>query len=277
MAFAHDDEEAQSLLPMPSAAIISEKEIDSSFARTTTRRSFNCLHLSGAFVLGLAASFAAQQLPLFRPSPSFHAGSDASRPVAYASPWAGSTVREPFPPVSPTNAFPSLFPTNVGHAGPTPTGAEAGLVATAPVLPVYTQAPHLVAPLVVSKEAQGAVKDGKSGGEWDLFKKWGNLSPWYSVPRGAFGIDAGGEAPEGCQVTGLHLLHRHGARYPTGWGISTHLILYMCMIFITNSQLAMVVRPTSLLACMRLPRSGRVRVNSLSSTSGLTSSAKVRP
>jgi hypothetical protein len=52
---------------------------------------------------------------------------------------------------------------------------------------------------------------------FDLFKKWGNLSPWYSVKRGAYGIDSDAGAPDGCKVTGLHLLHRHGARYPTSW------------------------------------------------------------
>jgi hypothetical protein len=242
---SHEDEEAQSLLPA-SASSISEKHTSTS---AHSRRSFTLLHIGGAFALGFVLPLAAQQLPLFHRTPispneiGAHMGSSGSRPVAYAHPWAGSTVREPFPPASPTNAFPELFPTNVGHAGPTPTGAEPGLVATASVLPVYTQAAHLVAPLFVSKEDQDAIRDdseegrskgkhykgkgkGKDDGkdkdngkhdDWDLFKKWGNLSPWYTVPRGAYGINSAGELPEGCEVTGLHLLHRHGARYPTGW------------------------------------------------------------
>jgi hypothetical protein len=31
-------------------------------------------------------------------------------------------------------------------------------------------------------------------------------------------MDDTAEPPAGCVVTGLHLLHRHGARYPTAWG-----------------------------------------------------------
>lgn len=203
--FPHEDEESEALLPAP--VTVSEKAAPSSINSVPTRRSYNCLHLSGAFILGLFAAFGGQRLSLSRSTPATVQG---ARPVAYAPPWAASSVIEPFPPVSPTNVYPSLFPTDVGHTGPTPTGAEAALVATAPVLPVYTQAAHLVAP--------AETKDGKNASDgWDLFKKWGNLSPWYSVPRGAFGIDAGAEAPAGCAVTGLHLLHRHGARYPTGW------------------------------------------------------------
>ncbi|KAJ3514761.1 hypothetical protein NMY22_g14639 [Coprinellus aureogranulatus] len=60
-------------------------------------------------------------------------------------------------------------------------------------------------------------KDGKSSKDFHLFKSWGNLSPWYSNSKGAFGIDSTPEPPETCRITGLHVLHRHGARYPTEW------------------------------------------------------------
>jgi hypothetical protein len=110
-----------------------------------------------------------------------------------------------FPPSKPTNAFPSLFPTNVGYPGPTPTGAEAGIVATAPAYPKHTGAPGLLMPQKVK---------GSSDESFELFKSWGNLSPWYSVPSADFGLpDASPGAPEQCRVTGLHVLHRHGARY----------------------------------------------------------------
>ncbi|KAJ4475816.1 hypothetical protein C8R41DRAFT_964937 [Lentinula lateritia] len=52
---------------------------------------------------------------------------------------------------------------------------------------------------------------------WDLFKHWGNLSPWYSNERGTFGLDSGPRTPDTCRVTGMHFWHRHGARYPTAW------------------------------------------------------------
>ncbi|KAH8087891.1 phosphoglycerate mutase-like protein [Cristinia sonorae] len=141
-------------------------------------------------------------------------GAPASSAGYLASPDAGSTEVHQFPPPSPTNAFPSLFPTSVGYAGPTPTGAEPGLIQTAPAYPLHTGAPHLVSPSsFVSKHNSSS----SSSSHFDLFKHWGNLSPWFSVGKGTFGVDSTPEAPETCQITGLHFLHRHGARYPTGW------------------------------------------------------------
>lgn len=118
---------------------------------------------------------------------------------------------------------------SVGYPGGTPTGAEPGLIATAPSLPLQTGAAQLVAPPKIHKYIHSAHGDDveeedesrkhyKSDRPFNLFRSWGNLSPWYSVPRGAFGIDDTAEPPAGCVVTGLHLLHRHGARYPTAWG-----------------------------------------------------------
>ncbi|KAG8744057.1 hypothetical protein FRC10_010842 [Ceratobasidium sp. 414] len=110
-----------------------------------------------------------------------------------------------FPPSKPTNAIPSLFPTNVGYAGPTPTGIEAGIVATAPSYPQHTGAPGLLLPQKIK---------GSSDASFDLLRSWGNLSPWHTVPSADFGLpDASPKAPDQCRVTGLHVLHRHGARY----------------------------------------------------------------
>ncbi|KAG6331252.1 hypothetical protein ID866_7837 [Astraeus odoratus] len=110
-----------------------------------------------------------------------------------------------YPAPSPTNAFPSAFPSNVGYPGPTHAGAEPGLAATAPAYPLHSGSPHLVPPPHFA--------NGKSD-EFDIFRHWGSLSPWYSVEQGTFGIDSSPEAPETCRITGVHLLHRHGARYP---------------------------------------------------------------
>ncbi|KAG8894794.1 hypothetical protein FRB99_000985 [Tulasnella sp. 403] len=111
-----------------------------------------------------------------------------------------------FPPSHPTNAYTSLFPTDVGYAGPTATGNEAGAAATAPAYPVHTNTPQLVGP----------AKLGGQKGQFDVFKYWGNLSPWYSVSSAEYGLpETSPEAPETCKITGLHFLHRHGARYPT--------------------------------------------------------------
>lgn len=109
-----------------------------------------------------------------------------------------------FPPAHPTNAYPTFFPPDVGYPGPTPTGVEPGVVATAPAYPQHTGAPGLLLPQKIK---------GKTDKSFDLFKSWGNLSPWYTVPSADFGLpDASPKAPDQCRVTGLHVLHRHGAR-----------------------------------------------------------------
>ena len=132
----------------------------------------------------------------------------------FAPPYLGSKEIHNYPPTSPTNDFPSLFPTEVGFPGPIGTGAEAALVQTAPVYPKQSGAPLLVPPRPNSKD-KSTDEGGVGGGNFDMFKSWGNLSPWYSVDQGAFGVSGGPETPRGCTVEGVHILHRHGARYPT--------------------------------------------------------------
>ncbi|KAJ7869626.1 phosphoglycerate mutase-like protein, partial [Mycena leptocephala] len=176
---------------------------------------FSVNHLLIAFVCGTLACFIAQYaicgpscFSYRRDAADSTQSPTATHVDALASPWAGSTEVHKYPPPNPTNAFPSLFPTSVGYAGKTPTGAEAAVIATAPSYPLHTGAPQLVAPDGLTR--------GK-GKSFDLFRKWGNLSPWYSVPRAAFGLDSTAGTPETCRVTGLHFLHRHGARYPTAY------------------------------------------------------------
>ncbi|KIP05069.1 hypothetical protein PHLGIDRAFT_31059 [Phlebiopsis gigantea 11061_1 CR5-6] len=167
------------------------------------------LYVVVAFLTGAIASIGAQYI-FCTPQSGVNTVSVPQRSIeVFAPPYAGSSEVHHFPPASPTNVFPSLFPTDVGHAGPTPTGAEAGLIATAPSYPVHSGAPHLVSPASMNKG------DKHKSSNFDIFKHWGNLSPWFSVERGAFGLDSGPEVPETCSITGLHLVHRHGARYPT--------------------------------------------------------------
>ena len=178
-------------------------------------RSFPTRHVVLAYAAGIISTILVELLLCSHYSLTFLSSSSHSQSSNpdFASPDAGSTQVHQFPPASPTNVFPSLFPTHVGHAGPTPTGAEPGLVATAPAYPVHSGAPHLVSPLSLDSNSSSH----QSGPSFDIFKHWGNLSPWFTVEPGSFGINAGPEAPHTCRVTGLHLLHRHGARYPTEW------------------------------------------------------------
>ncbi|KDQ12409.1 hypothetical protein BOTBODRAFT_176358 [Botryobasidium botryosum FD-172 SS1] len=162
------------------------------------------LYLALSFIGGLLAGFALcfALRSAYRPcgSPGPAQARLAARPPPTIP---GSKTSHIHPPPSPTNALPFLFPTNVGYAGATPTGAEPGLLATAPSYPIHTGAPQLVTEPVL----------GESDDDFDIFRHWGNLSPWFSV--GSFGLDTTPDAPDGCTVTGLHFLHRHGARYPT--------------------------------------------------------------
>ncbi|KAF8167786.1 histidine phosphatase superfamily [Crassisporium funariophilum] len=127
-----------------------------------------------------------------------------------ASSFAGSTSTFLFPPanvtVAATNTF---FPdgAQVGFPGPTPTGDEANAIATAPAVAKVDSIFPLVRP--------NTLDASKKGIPFDILQHVGSLSPWQSVD--SFGLpDASAVIPKGCSVKQVHLLHRHGARYPTG-------------------------------------------------------------
>ena len=51
---------------------------------------------------------------------------------------------------------------------------------------------------------------------FDIKRYWGNLSPWYSLSSADYGLpDASPLIPDGCNIVQVHVLYRHGARYPT--------------------------------------------------------------
>ncbi|KAG6828355.1 hypothetical protein H0H92_008243 [Tricholoma furcatifolium] len=191
-------------------------------------------HLFLAFLTGILACSAVTQLSNNQRTFNYADRSSVSQEVNVAPPYVGSTEVHTYPPAHPTNANPTLFPSDVGYPGGTPTGAEPGVVLTAPTYPLHTGAAQLVKPT-------GKAKDSR---DFDLFKKWGTLSPWYSVGKGAFGLDSDPTVPETCRVTGLHLLHRHGARYPTRWCKSD--FWSMLDSWETDSSLASYGGPTKL-------------------------------
>ncbi|KAJ3552547.1 hypothetical protein NP233_g12855 [Leucocoprinus birnbaumii] len=52
-------------------------------------------------------------------------------------------------------------------------------------------------------------------GSLNVIQYFGNLSPWRSIPSTSYGLpEASPLVPDGCQVVQVHLLYRHGARYP---------------------------------------------------------------
>lgn len=224
--------EREALLPSPTQGhyndtLASPKE-KGIVPSDTPRLPFRPAHASIAFVTGIVACVLAQLAicgpSCFTPRGVMHSSSQTERPApqVFAPPWVGSSEVHPFPPTKPTNAYPSWFPTSVGYAGPTPTGAEPALIATAPVYPYQSGqcAKQLVHPETLASEPvkfESKAKEGSKSKDFNMFKSWGNLSPWYSNSKGAFGIDSTPEPPESCRITGLHVLHRHGARYPTEW------------------------------------------------------------
>jgi hypothetical protein len=105
-----------------------------------------------------------------------------------------------------------LFPpeSKIGFPGPTPTGVEPAVAQTAPLYPYNTQAAKSF-PLVAA-QPQGS----NSSSNVDITRYWGNLSPWYSLSSADYGLPhANPLIPEGCTINQMHLLYRHGARYPT--------------------------------------------------------------
>ena len=68
--------------------------------------------------------------------------------------------------------------------------------------------------------------EGREEGDRSIWSLMGHLSPWGRAEEG-FGVEEMG-LPEGAKVKQMHLLHRHGARYPTGnspikeWGMLVH-------------------------------------------------------
>lgn len=141
-----------------------------------------------------------------------------------ASSFAGSTSTAVFPPPNATiTSTGTFFPdaSEVGFAGPTPSaclisyshtltnnnvliaGDEADAIATGPAVVTQDSTFPLFNPPTADKKKN-----------FDVLQTWGNLAPWQSVK--SFGLpDASALIPAGCSITQVHLLHRHGARYPT--------------------------------------------------------------
>ncbi|KAF7968230.1 hypothetical protein HWV62_31613 [Athelia sp. TMB] len=124
--------------------------------------------------------------------------------AASASKFAGSVTSFAYPPTgtaAPTTYFPDA--SQVGYGGPTPTGDEAAAIETAPSEVKVDSIYPLIHP---------AASDAKAAA-FDVTKHWGNLSPMQSVD----GVlsDTSPQIPAGYELRQVHLLHRHGARYPT--------------------------------------------------------------
>ncbi|KAH7109457.1 histidine phosphatase superfamily [Dendryphion nanum] len=133
-------------------------------------------------------------------------------PTPTAASYAGSPSADLYPPAG-TSVDSKLFPPEslVGFPGPTPTGAQPAAIQTAPSYP-YTDEDANEFPLI-APQPHGSTP---SSSKFDISKYWGNLSPWYSLHSSDYGLpNASPLAPPNCSITQMHLLYRHGARYPT--------------------------------------------------------------
>ncbi|WVN90098.1 uncharacterized protein L203_105333 [Cryptococcus depauperatus CBS 7841] len=103
-----------------------------------------------------------------------------------------------------THADHANFPTDVGYAGPTPTGKEPALMLTAPFLPTHTDVYPLIPP------------SAKSSQDFSIIQHWGHLSPYRTVESHGLS-ESKSLVPETCELDRLIWLQRHGARYPTSY------------------------------------------------------------
>jgi len=97
-------------------------------------------------------------------------------------------------------------------------GDEAFAIQTAPAIPAIENESPIVPPETYDHKGSGSGSGSGSvpGWEFDAIRSWGNLSPMFSLPPDTFGLpDASPVVPEGCSMDAVHILHRHGARYPT--------------------------------------------------------------
>ncbi|KAL3469002.1 putative acid phosphatase [Aspergillus californicus] len=100
----------------------------------------------------------------------------------------------------------TLLAASGAAAGVTATGSAPMLAETNPVYFDDQKTFHPNDPLQTSQPIEGA--NGRN-----IFHLMGNLSPYF-VPEEGFGVDEY-PLPEDAKISQVHLLHRHGSRYPT--------------------------------------------------------------
>ncbi|GAM43864.1 hypothetical protein TCE0_060r19023 [Talaromyces pinophilus] len=110
-------------------------------------------------------------------------------------------------PTDPTvTQVPDYFQTSYGpFAGVTKAGGAPFLAQTNPI---YSQPTYVAnTPLVTTLPISGEPHDG------NIFDWMGTLTPYQPSPDG-FGVDEY-PLPPGANITQIHMVHRHGSRYPT--------------------------------------------------------------
>ncbi len=115
----------------------------------------------------------------------------------------------------------AYFPdeSQVGYLQTTATGAEPNAFETAIAAPSHTYIYPLVVPAPAETQANSGTKkadEAQPAKDFLSARYWGNLSPQYSVDSAHYGLPgASAKVPAGCELTQVHILQRHGSRYPT--------------------------------------------------------------
>ncbi|CAH7670101.1 histidine phosphatase superfamily [Phakopsora pachyrhizi] len=106
-----------------------------------------------------------------------------------------------------------LFPTadQIGFPGKISYGAEPSLIKS-PQQPLLSDNYPLNQPSYLIYDTNNT---DASTGSFKPIDYWGNLSPVKSLKFDAFGIQSTAAIPQNCTLDQVHLLHRHGARYPS--------------------------------------------------------------
>ncbi|WVQ81817.1 hypothetical protein IAT38_003944 [Cryptococcus sp. DSM 104549] len=141
--------------------------------------------------------------------PSLASAAVVVKRTASASDYVGAATSDVFPPAN-TKVNSELFPGEsvVGYPGPTATGVQPAAAQTAASF-ASNDGPSGQFPLV-------ADQPNDASENFDTFKYWGKFAPWYSVDSSFYGLnDTSPLVPDQCSITQVHLLYRHGARYPT--------------------------------------------------------------
>lgn len=130
---------------------------------------------------------------------------------------AGRPTSVVYPPATLTETFDptSAFPTPTGFAGPAALGDES-MAAAQEDYPPPLRAPG-VAPVRVRDAKvrlphfdRARASDAGLQKKFDAPAAWGNLSPYNALAS----TGASPRIPGGCELQQLHVLHRHGVRYP---------------------------------------------------------------
>ncbi|EST08937.1 Histidine phosphatase superfamily, clade-2 [Kalmanozyma brasiliensis GHG001] len=97
------------------------------------------------------------------------------------------------------------FPTNVGYPGTRKYGPPPFLAVT----------DRKEGQLSTSIDTRWTPIDAEPSCDFNIFEHLGNESPYFSSPIFSSFQQSHSVLPEGCTVEQVHILHRHGSRYPT--------------------------------------------------------------